>query len=887
MALSLDRLKDLFSPVLFVIDNGIGKSNVEKIKSKIDARYAGWGRGLSDHELEDDLRKNFQTTVSFSVATATQFTTRILQERYQFETVPAMQTARALAGDYGQAILGAFERAEEIKHQYGMTAKNVVAFGVPAAVFGTQNAIRAIRAIRTAGSASRAAANAIRTIRTINNVRRILTVGKAAVSATGVGIIVAFGTTVLEEAAYRAVSRAMHNRAVRLGMGETAASMLEPNRILAEYMSFRGVLPGMHDYSTFDNILSGSIYGGTYADLGYDYGSMARMSSTLMTTGNVSQSRLPEYMQLGMRIESFYGRESSALVSSLSRITHGDEVGKATEAFETFFIALTGGGKINVSYLNLVEELTSFTEYYVQGTKYSTDGKAGLAKITQFLFPAYGMQTTRPVTDMVMTTDSVMMSGLFRQNRLATELLTMSGISDATAFHGISTDANAFNQFLNALVYKTGIGVQSFDEEGNLSNNKLILLSNLLIGGMDMSPDDVQSFIKPLHAFVQGGRVEDVHREYLAAEESRKGVSNFAFVELHSNLMEGSRKLSTQILDNAEVMLDLQRSIMDAYLVAVPRTIAEMMHLTLIAKALLDGRDLSSVPGVDSLLGRVDSRFTDPEYVNGIRQARRREMDIASRSYAAGYRPYSGGISEQISKAYLDNYKSYNTGFFLHDMLSHMAGASGFRISGWSGRPYNSSDERLGVRTNVGMDVVIGPRGSTSPVFFPFTEGTVVYAGVRTRKDGKTATYGLSVVVQLSPTLFVSFSHLNDINVRVNQRIRLGTLLGHQGTTGQVTGAHVDIEFIIGGAMASTYHTGTIISNPDDIADEFWMFLPNSKYFENYEFATEGQNSYNNESSEGDLIASVDTTVIDIEGIPGDPSEALNYLVSNFKEYMV
>jgi murein DD-endopeptidase MepM/ murein hydrolase activator NlpD len=78
-----------------------------------------------------------------------------------------------------------------------------------------------------------------------------------------------------------------------------------------------------------------------------------------------------------------------------------------------------------------------------------------------------------------------------------------------------------------------------------------------------------------------------------------------------------------------------------------------------------------------------------------------------------------------------------------------------------------------------------------APVHAP-APGAVVFAG----HDGA---YGLMVKVQHAAELQTRYGHLSQVTVRPGDRVQRGHVLGHAGSTGRSTGAHLHYEVLVSG----------------------------------------------------------------------------------------
>jgi len=101
---------------------------------------------------------------------------------------------------------------------------------------------------------------------------------------------------------------------------------------------------------------------------------------------------------------------------------------------------------------------------------------------------------------------------------------------------------------------------------------------------------------------------------------------------------------------------------------------------------------------------------------------------------------------------------------------------------------FGERGSRWGGGWHTGLDFVV-PSGT--PVH-------VVAAG-RVAEAGWAGPYGRSVVVTHADGTQTRYAHLSSIGVEVGERVAVGATLGRSGATGNVTGAHLHLEVLVGG----------------------------------------------------------------------------------------
>lgn len=845
------------SPKLRLMLFGMGEERVQQLKDAIDYTYREYGgsQPFSIDDLDEQLSNQISTMTTTGFGVSAALTGRRLQEQFRYDTQPAFRVSSQIMGDYSSAIMSAFSRAEEIAHDWGRTAgtaaRNIAAFGTHIAV------ARAVNMARNAATARQA----VQTVQNVNRARRLIRgIRGASTLMGGVGGIVGMGIgfvvgTVVEEVVYRLFVRWMQRRAENLAFTEVAASLFDRNRIVNDFMQYRGVLHGFsgydgnNAYSIFDNILQQERLGVSMEDYGFDYTRMSNLSRQLITRGMMTDENFEGYMGRAMQLESLFGTDFGDIMTGISILTFGDsEVEEATKLFEEFFVAVSGGGAPQAAHVGLVQELMEFTRSYVQGQKFNLSGYDNLARISAFLTPIFDMHTTAPVQSVVTSVDQALSGALVggrNYRRVAAEFAANYGISQTEALRGVTAEPDTFEKFIGGLVTEIGIGVESFNEDGVMSDDKLILFHRYAEMGLGMDNESIMNLIPAIRTYVHGGRMEDVRRDILEDEEGRRAeyVSKFDYTNFIREFGLGARAMSTMILENADHMKTLDDLMVRSYIEKIPGIVDALAQMGVTIGGWLTGKreSLPSSGGRDSTSALVDAMDTQT-----IRSAP-----------PTGTFTYTDPRFEQVSSEAQDYHRR---------MVSGMGGNLNARISEMGGFLYRSTDPRFEGRRNVGTDVVIGPRGSESPVRFPFSEGVVVFTGTRRTSDGK-ANYGQSIVFELGPNHMVSFSHMSSISVRVGQRVEYGDIVGTQGKTGQTDGgAHVDIEYRVGGSLSGSIIHGGLIWDPETITRGFSQFLPDFSAPE-YGFVDDNEEEGYNEMSgdEDDPTDEEDKLDIDID----------------------
>src|SRR5690625_4391718 len=93
---------------------------------------------------------------------------------------------------------------------------------------------------------------------------------------------------------------------------------------------------------------------------------------------------------------------------------------------------------------------------------------------------------------------------------------------------------------------------------------------------------------------------------------------------------------------------------------------------------------------------------------------------------------------------------------------------------------------------HTGIDLVKNKGGVNAPIE-SFTDGEVLYAGEGKRGSGLGG-YGIVVLIKDKNNRGHLYAHLHSTSVRKGQKVKKGQVIGKQGATGNVTGAHLHYE---------------------------------------------------------------------------------------------
>lgn len=591
------------SPDLKLMIFGMGEAGVQKLRDVVEYAYRDFeGRqDFTSDDLDKDLKRQITILTGMGFSTSAALTGRRLEEGFRYQTQPAFAVSSKLMGEYGSKVMSAFGRAQEISHDWGMlagkTALTLAGMGTTISVGRAVNAARnAARGIQVA----QAAQNINRARRIIMGIRGAATFAGSAggIIGSGVGFVVG---TIVQEAVYRIFVRLTRNRAENLSFSEMAADLFDRQRIVGDFNIYRGALQGFsgydgsNAYSIFDGILQQERLGVTLDRYGADYTKLSSLSKKLITRGMMTDENFEGYAGRSVQLEALYGADFSDIMTGISVLTFGDkDIDEASQLFEEFFVSVAGGGTPHVSQLALVQELMGFSQSYVQGQKFNLEGYSNLARISNFLTPIYDMHTTQPIQTLVTGVDTALGRGVQGQqgfSRVMSEFTTNYGISQEQALRGLTNHPDVFENFLKGIVVELGIGHDSFDMTGNLSEEKMIHLFRYTQQGLGMDNSTVQAIIPAIRAYVGGARVGDVSREFFERDEiTRAGIlDRFAYTDLLTEFGKGSRALSSMILENVDLMKEIDTLTVRMYQEKIPGIVGSLGEMVLTIGSWLSG----------------------------------------------------------------------------------------------------------------------------------------------------------------------------------------------------------------------------------------------------------------------------------------------------------
>lgn len=565
-----NRLDDNARVILF----GLGDGAVERVKERITSEYRGLGgsENYTERDLDEklkDIQRGMlpQLGSSFAVFTSTMK----LADEFKFSTVPGIQTAAATIDGYGAVIGNILQKKEELLFGYGMTAKNIFQGGVIAATMVRP----VIRALWQIPSYIKVLRNAKGILSGIVAARNLATVGAAApnplspiniAAAAALWAVTEFGGRAAAEAAQMAFEDYATAQAIRA----SAHELLVPERLTGEFENYRSTFLRHHPedvYAIMESMLTTEFMGVSADMFGYDYNRASGITKKMSLTGFMNESQQGEYAMRAMQLDSMFGTGSmfEGTMADMSRITRGEEVDKATELFQEFFSSLVVDGRLHLSQLALVGELSGFTESYVMGAKYNLgDGASNLARTHQFLNPMFGNRQTTAVTQQVVTgMDSVLLQGVVRENQHVENIMGRTGITASDALGGITSSPEMLERFLYGMYLQLGIGHDSFDENGDLSDDDMGRFIAYSESGLNMDRSTSRGVYVAYREYVGGARGEEVSTAYAESvmNEAGEDLDLVGLIDLTKNWTRGSRVLSEITFSYADILIEMNTAV--------------------------------------------------------------------------------------------------------------------------------------------------------------------------------------------------------------------------------------------------------------------------------------------------------------------------------------
>jgi hypothetical protein len=561
-----------------VIIFGLGDDYFDRAKNSIESSWKdlGGGSGLTESQLEDklkDLQRETLPTTGYALGT---FSAQLkISEEYKFFRSPAIETAAKTVDGYGQVIGSILSTKEELQYEYGTMARQAAQSVYYLAL--TSNAL--IRAFRVA--------KALKNVSTFTRISRAVSSGAA---MTGVGLLWAVVQFAIGEAIGLAAQKAgealMEGRATRLAIQSAAPQIMKPDTLLQDYSAYQGTYlmqeGGYNVYPTMENILTSEYRGVSPEMFGRNYSDAINTTAQINTSAIIDRNTYLGYTERSLQMSGLYGRDMTGTLATMSRVNLGGDVDEASGLFQKFFSSMVSDGRLHLSQLALVDEMSSFAESYVVGGRLNLeDGASNLARTHAFVNPMLGdRQTTQATQTLVTGLDAVLQEGALGTSPHMSMIMARTGITRGEALGGVTSQPETLEKFLYGMYLELGIGNTDFNSEGELGDEDMERFMAYSQHGLGMDQATQRATYVAYRGFVQGARGEDVSRAYADAfeEYAAEDYPEYSITSLAKSWTKGSRVLTDVLFSYTDVMVKMDRAILKLAKELAPIMLPEMQR---------------------------------------------------------------------------------------------------------------------------------------------------------------------------------------------------------------------------------------------------------------------------------------------------------------------
>lgn len=540
-----------------------GGINVPRLKGVSDSLYNKYGvSGNVEHRPEerqkmfDEMRAN---VAQIGIRTTAAFLgMKQIQDQYQYEKIPAFQTAARVGSEFSQKIMEAMQTREQMRLEYTQIASNIIqasAVAIQAGrfAFATSKAIR--EAGKLGGLAARAGkwARRLRGVATaVRGLRRIRNAIAAALAASGAGSILSVLGTIATEVAFYAAPKIAESLVDAFFTGRfneqfqnvLAGKMIDSSQLARFYESTR-FIPG-YSFENLEDLQSRTRrYGSTTEGL------LRTLGSVETGIRGADINGYAERIFLESRISGVDEGLTSSIFTSLGNIGGGSKpVQDANLEFQKFFAAVSSKANDSAAEIGLVKELTSFAESYSFGYKMVTD-VTNLANIQGFMNRAGtgDMLTTAPTQNLVRGLDEALLGAAGATNIAMLRFNAMYGIGMDESLRGITSDSSTLNKFLGGLVSEIGISSSGLTEDSSIRMYRLL-------NSMGVDSDTTQIIMRIMPGYLRGERVHNIEGE-APFEDVRNNY------DITSDMLDYFSKVSDDDLRSLEINIENTTTIIE------------------------------------------------------------------------------------------------------------------------------------------------------------------------------------------------------------------------------------------------------------------------------------------------------------------------------------
>jgi len=776
---------------------GFDKDAEERTRAKIDKNYSDFQRVSGDNNQERDLSRNQEKVLdtvrnSAILSSAAAIGVRDLQDRFNYERIPALQAVSQSSGRFTEVISQALIQQEEYVKDItsvlntGITASAIAGRGALGVIGSISNAKRTYDAAKDVARAKRV----LMTVRALSNASKLTGAGLAVGLAVDAAVIV-FANRFLEDA----VRFARRERIQQMFNNAVASAVLNIEPAAEYYRQTRAIQNFTYeDFQTLQNQTEMYAVG-----IEQMYSALQLAEFSIPDVPNVNS-----YAAQIANLSNFFGVGQDRIGSIFANLApigapsgQSRTIQPVVNAFEKFFVAVSQSVNPSLSQLELVNQMSEFSRNYVFGKKMVTDLSA-LAQIQDFVSRTAvgGRQTTQPTQAVIRSLDSVLLDYASFSNANATVFAQEAGISRADAVRGVTGDASVFSNILESLKTRFKITGEITDEQyGNL----MYYLTSPG-RGLNLDTQSAVTLTGLVESYSLGNRISRVQVQNALNMTDPSG-NNISGVSIGNNF-NGDGVISfaeRRYFDRTASTLNVVSGVVSDTFSLFNETMSrvpEIVEMTRLSNASLadkfvdiigkfadfvvEVKNLLSVVPVERLYDTPDSpEVSNPAgYVGDLQQREERRQ----RQEALG--TYTGIDSRTVygSQAFLGTTPDVlipNVRNRAEHNIMRAIYRENAAVTGVFNEIYNLPDREP--YRHKGIDADLRHR---APIYSP-VKGVVVEVGYQ-------AGYGNFVRVKDVLGGVHTFAHLSSVFVSENQEVDFNTKLGEQGSTGFSVGDSED-----------------------------------------------------------------------------------------------
>lgn len=764
------------------------------------------GQNVDKRKLKQEQEQGLRTLARVSVfAPAIFLGTRDLQDRFQYERIPALQAASRSSGEFSKVVGQALVKRENYVRQVTSTLNS----SISTAIIGGSAVYQTYRTTRGAARFAKFASSmgsVNRTMRGLRMARRIAAgarVAGAATAGTGAGLVV-LGLSFLAEA----VITIFLNRAIEAGVrkfksgqlnkivgNEIASNILDAQKSRSYYEQVRGI-PNF-DLEELTNLRNQTLmYGSSMEEV---LGSLRLVEFNTPTVPNRSNyttqiSNLSGFLSMN---PNTIGEIFSNLAPIGASAGTSRKIQPVIDEFETFFVAVSQTVNPSLSQIQLVQQLSQFSRNYVYGRKMVTDLSA-LAQIQDFISRTDigDKQSTAPTQSLITSIDNMLMGYVNSSNPNATIFAQRAGISRSDAVRGVTSDSNMLNNVLSTLQKTYNISDSASEED----KSRLMFYLTSPGRGLGLAPETALNVLQLVESYASGDRVSPVNAKnldlnMLTQPENFSAVNNDGVITLTERRYLDTTVKALDILSESEAntfmllennlerlpeVIEITRKTTERFVMTLSDAVAKYVNLfSEFVRTLPEKYDLPSKTPTKT--GHQPVRVPKPPVSVGgaatvslpipkpIVSSGGASVGLSVDPIVAGAAAAAGNLNQ--------NYTLNSNALNIVRAIYGTRNVTNLHVTGVFGEYYRDFQ-----KTHMGIDADFG---DYSRLYSPI-EGKVIDKGYQ--PNG----YGHFIRIQDPLGLIHTFAHLDEESpLLIDTDIDADTFLGIQGNTGRSSGSHL------------------------------------------------------------------------------------------------